>query len=302
MQTNWRLGLSFALVTAVMWGLLPLALKGLLDHMDPITITWYRFSVSAVIALLWYGHRSGRAVKNLLSVRHLPLMALAIVCLLCNYLLYLFGLNYITASATQIIIQLAPLLLLLGSVAIFGERLSRWQWLGVVGFSVGLLLFFHHRLNNIVTTDSRYLTGVALIVAASLTWACYGLAQKQLLKFESSNDILLILYLAGTLCFLPMSDPGQITKLGTLELGLLAFASVNTIIAYSCFGLAMTHWEASRVSATITLAPLLTMVFVLLLNNWQSGYIEAEPMDLLSWLGGLLVVTGSIVVALARSR
>ena len=302
MQNNWRLGLGFSLVTALMWGLLPLALKGILDHMDPVTITWYRFSVSAVIALLWYGHRSALALKNLFSARHLPLVLLATVCLLSNYLLYLFGLDFITASATQIVIQLAPLLLLLGSVAIFGERLSRWQWLGVVGFSVGMLLFFHHRLTSIVATDSRYLTGIALVIAAALTWACYGLAQKQLLKFESSNDILLILYLAGTMFFLPMSDPGQITKLGTLELCLLAFASVNTIIAYSCFGLALTHWEASRVSATITLAPLLTMAFVALLNVWQPGYIEAEPLDLLSWLGGLMVVIGSIAVALARAR
>ena len=302
MQTNWKLGLGFSLITAIMWGLLPLALKGLLGHMDPITITWYRFSIAALIALLWYGHSNIGALKNLLSKSHRGLMLLASGGLLVNYLLYLVGLNYITPSAAQIVIQLAPLLLLLGSVVFFKEHLSMGQWLGVLAFSIGMLLFFHKRLNSIVATDSHYLAGIALIIAAAITWAGYGLAQKQLLKFESSNNILLILYIAGTLCFLPFSEPGQITTLGSIELGLLAFVSLNTIVAYGCFGLAMTHWEASRVSATITLAPLLTLVFVELLNHWQPDYIQAEPMDLLSWLGGLLVVAGSIFAALGKRR
>ena len=63
----------------------------------------------------------------------------------------------------------------------------------------------------------------------------------------------------------------------------------------------MTHWEASRVSAAITLAPLLTLVFIELLNLWQPGYISSDPLDLLNWLGGILVVVGSIVAALART-
>ncbi len=284
-----------------MWGLLPLALKGLLEQMDTLTITWYRFSLSALIALIWYGHRSHHAIKNLLSKQHLGLMLLAISGLLINYLFYLLGLDHITSSAAQIVIQLAPLFLLLGSVAIFKERLSSWQWLGVFTFCIGILLFFHQRLNSAVATDEHYLTGIMYIIFSAIAWAGYGLAQKQLIKFESSSDILLILYIAGTLCFLPFSEPAQIINLNSLELGLLAFVSVNTIIAYSSFGFAITHWEASRVSAAITLTPLLTLLFVRLLNHWHPGYIEVEPMDLLSWFGGLLVVSGAITTALAKS-
>jgi drug/metabolite transporter (DMT)-like permease len=301
MQSNWKLGLGFSLITAFMWGLLPIALKGVLTHMDPITLTWYRFSVSAVIALLWYGLRSGPAVKNLLSKQHLPLMLFATCGLLGNYLLYLFGLNYINPGAAQIVIQLAPLLLLLGSIAIFKESFSRWQWFGVMVFSAGMLLFFHQRLSSVISSDSDFLKGIALIIAASITWASYGLAQKKLLKFESTHHILLLIYIAGSICFLPFSQPSQIFQLNHLELGLLAFASLNTIIAYGCFGLAMTYWEVSRVSAAITLAPLLTLVFIEFLNFWQPGYISSEPLELLNWLGGILVVAGSIIAALART-
>ena len=306
MQSNWRAGLGFTLVTAIMWGLLPLALKGLLGHMDPITLTWYRFSVSALIALLWYGHKSWAAISNLLSGQRLPLMILAIVGLLSNYLLYQLGLDLTNPSATQVVIQIAPVLLLLGSVAIFKETFSAWQWLGLLTFCLGIVLFFHHRLSSFLnpdntSSDGQYLLGIALVVAASIAWAGYGLAQKKLLEFESANDILLILYIAGTICFLPFSEPSQIIQLGGFELGLLAFTSLNTIIAYGCFGQAMSHWEASRVSAIIPLAPLVTLIAIAAINHWKPGTMTSEELDLTSWLGGLLVVIGSITAALAKS-
>jgi drug/metabolite transporter (DMT)-like permease len=119
MSTNWKVGLSFSLVTAIMWGGLPIALKVVLGEMDSITVTWYRFSGSALIALLWYGHRSGDAIKRLLTPPLWPLTLLAVVGLLANYILYLMGLDKTTAEAAQILIQLAPLLLLVGIVWLF---------------------------------------------------------------------------------------------------------------------------------------------------------------------------------------
>jgi len=301
MQSNWKLGLGFSLLTAVMWGLLPIALKSVLAQMDILTITWYRFSGSALIALIWYGHRSAPALKRLLLGQQRLFGLLAVLGLLGNYLLYLTGLNHITPSAAQIVIQLAPLLLLLGGVAIFKEHFSTPQWLGVGGFTLGMILFFHLRLNNLVSTDGDYLLGILLIICAAICWATYSLAQKQLLASERTDDILLLIYLSGTLCFLPFAQPAQITQLDGPGMALLAFVSLNTIIAYGSFGYAMTHWEVSRVSAAITVAPLFTLLFGQLLGLWRPEHIDTEPLDWLSWSGALMVVTGSIVTALAKS-
>jgi drug/metabolite transporter (DMT)-like permease len=300
MSTNWKVGLSFSLVTAIMWGGLPIALKVVLGDMDSITITWYRFSVSAVIVLLLYGHRSGDAIKRLLSRPLWPLTLLAVVGLLTNYILSLMGLEKTTAEAAQILIQLAPLLLLVGSVWLFKEPFSAPQWLGVVGFVLGLLLFFHHRLRALASMDESYLLGLLLIMLAAVTWAAYGLAQKQLLKQVSSNELLLLLYVAGSICFWPAASPGQIQQLDDFGLMMLAFAAFNTIIAYGSFGYAMTHWEASRVSAVISVSPLLTLFFVFLSNALYPGFIQTEPLDWLNWLGAALVVSGSTLAALGN--
>ena len=88
----------------------------------------------------------------------------AVMGLLANYLLYIMGLNHITPSASQILIQLAPLLLLIGSVVLFKERLLGLQWFGVLVLIAGMLLFFHLRITDIIATSDSYLAGVALIV------------------------------------------------------------------------------------------------------------------------------------------
>jgi drug/metabolite transporter (DMT)-like permease len=298
--TNWKLGLGFSLVTAIMWGGLPIALKVILGEMDSITVTWYRFSISAMIAVFWYGRRSVGSIKRLFSPPLWPFTLLAVSGLLVNYVFYLMGLDHTTAEAAQILIQLAPLLLLVGSVWLFKEPFSRLQWLGVMAFTLGLLLFFHHRLRTLASLDESYLLGLLLLILAAITWAGYGLAQKQLLKHVSANDLLLLIYIAGSLCFLPASSPSQVLQLDGLGLVMLAFAALNTIIAYGSFGIAMTYWEASRVSAIITLAPLLTLFLVFLSNALYPGFIQTEALDWLNWLGAGLVVGGSTLAALGN--
>jgi drug/metabolite transporter (DMT)-like permease len=298
LTTNWKLGLGFSLITVAMWGLLPLALKSILHVMDPITITWYRFSLSAVIALLWYGHKRGAQTKSLLLSPSWPITLTAVAGLLGNYLLYIWGLDHINPGAAQILIQLAPLLLLIGSVAIFKERFSAMQWLGVAGLCAGMLLFFHQRFNSIVLTSDAYVAGVGLIVAAAVTWAVYGLAQKKLLANHNAKDILLLICLSGTLLLWPLAQPQQIRGMNPTELALLVFSGLNTIIAYGAFGLAMSYWQSSRVSAVLPVAPLLTLLFTFGLNHFQYADIPAEPMDWLSSLGAMLVVGGAMVAAL----
>lgn len=300
MSTNWRLGLAFSLLTAIMWGGLPVALKVVLDDMDAVTVTWYRFSISAALAAVWYGHRSVDAVKRLLGRPLWPFTLLAIAGLLGNYIFYLSGLDRTTAEAAQILIQLAPLMLLVGSVWLFREAFAALQWLGVIIFTAGLGLFFHHRLLALAHLDESYLAGLLLIVLAALAWVVYGLAQKRVLKDVSAKDLLLLIYIAGSLCFLPASSPGQVRQLDGLGLTMLAFVSLNTIIAYGSFGAAMTHWEASRVSAVITLGPLITLLFVHLSNVLSPGFVPTEPLDWVNWLGALMVVGGSTLAALGN--
>lgn len=300
---NWKLGLILSLITAVLWGVLPLALKALLESMNSVTITWYRFVVSlGVIAVVLYKRNRIPDFRWTKNKTLMPLFVIAIVGLCGNYILYLIGLDFVTPSAAQIFIQLAPLFLLFGGIAIFNESFSLKQWLGVVIFISGLLLFFHHRLNNLLNTDGNYFWGMVYIIAAAVTWAGYALAQKQLLKQYGSQQIMFIIYVFASVFFLLGSSPGAIFTLDQTELGLLFFCCLNTLLAYGSFAEALAHWDASRVSAVLATTPLFTIAFGKITNYYLPGFIDFEPLDELSLVGATALVIGSAITALSKKK
>ena len=296
---QWRLGFTLALTTAVLWGLLPIALKVVLTGMDAYTITWWRFAVSMLGLggyLAWRGQLprlrgAGRTGWALLGI--------ALATLLANYLLYLIALDHTTPSVAQVVIQLAPLLLLLGGVFVFHERFARRQWLGFVVLGVGLLLFFNRRLPELARPTEGLGLGVALMIVAAVAWAVYGLAQKRLLTVFTSRQVLWMLYGGATIALLPTAAPAAVLGLDALQLWMLAFCCANTLIAYGAFGEALHYWEVSRVSAVLSTAPLFTIASMWLIHRFGWDLLAPEGLNTLSVLGALAVVAGSMICALA---
>ncbi|MBV2129842.1 DMT family transporter [Arsukibacterium indicum] len=294
------IGLLLALTTAILWGMLPIALKIVLDVLSANTITAIRFLAAAVIVGLWLAARGKLPVtKLLLQPKIALLMLIAVVGLLSNYIMYLSGLNYLTAETGQVVIQLAPFLMMLGGIVIFKEKLLLWQKIGALTLVAGLLLFFNERLIQLVMQAGSETKGVLLVIAAAITWAAYALAQKQLLVNYSSKQIMYLLYVAGTVCFIPVSDFMPLLTMSYLHWALLVFCCLNTVVAYGAFAEALHHWEASKVSAVLAVTPLFTILFANITGSVFPDYLQAQQLNLWSWLGALLVVTGSVLTALA---
>jgi drug/metabolite transporter (DMT)-like permease len=299
---RWRLGLALSLVTVATWGILPIFLRLLLEAMDAPTITWYRFLMAAVFTVLLL-LRTGKLPKlRGMSRVTLGLIVLSIAGLCGNYICFLLGLDRMTAASAQIVIQLGPLFLLLGSLVVFREAFSWRQGVGVVVFVIGLLLFFNQRMDQLFDGGSVYGFGALLIVVASASWSIYALAQKQLLRTYSSTQILLILYLAAVVVYTPTAKPAGILELNGFQLFLLLFTGANVIVAYGCFTEAMAHWEASRVSAVLAMVPLVTLAAVEFCEAFVPWLARSEGLNALGWLGALMVVGGSMQCALGRKK
>jgi drug/metabolite transporter (DMT)-like permease len=294
---RWKYGFMLALTTAVLWGILPIALKGLLKTMDANTVTWYRFLVSAVFTVAYLLIFS--KTKQLPSFNRsiIGLLCIAIAGLTSNYIFYLKGLELSTPSTTQVVIQLAPILLLFGGLVLFKEHFNRWQWLGLLLFCIGILLFFNLQFNALDDIDADYLIGIVLVILASITWAAYALAQKQLLNYFSSNQVMVCIYIFGSLVFLPAAEPQQLWLQNQRGLWLLAFCCINTLFAYGCFAAALNHLEATRVSAILAITPLLTIVFMHIVALQFPKYIALEQLNLLSIAGACLIVCGAMLMA-----
>jgi drug/metabolite transporter (DMT)-like permease len=298
---RWQLGLALALVTAGFWATLPAALKIALDSLDPFTLTWVRFVFAFVVLGAWLAYRRQLDRFRGLGAGHWALMVLAAASLLGNYVLYLLGVQHTTPGNAQLLIQAAPLLMTLGGIAMFGERYSAWQWLGMAAIVAGLCLFFADQSSR-DAIQGRYSFGSVLVLLGALSWAVYALAQKQLLDRLGSASILLFIYFVASIALLPFADPSALLQLDALPLLMVLYAAINTLGAYGAFAEALAHWEASRVSAILALTPLLAVATVEVVHRAAPELLAGESIRLLGWAGAVMVVAGSAMASLMGRR
>ncbi|WP_047337500.1 DMT family transporter [Pseudomonas protegens] len=298
---RWVYGLFLALLTALLWGILPIKLKQVLQVMDPVTVTWFRLTVSGG-CLLAYLAAVGRLPRwRVLGPKGIWLVPISVCGLVGNYVLYLMGLNLLSPGTAQLVVQMGPILLLIASVFVFKERFSLGQGLGLLVLLIGFGLFFNQRLSELLTSLSDYTAGVLTILAASAVWTFYALGQKQLLSVWNSLQVMMVIYLFCALLLTPWAHPLEALELNPLQGWLLVACCLNTLIAYGAFAEALAHWEASRVSATLAITPLVTFVAVAWAAWLWPEYVQAEQINGLGYGGALLVVLGSALTALGPS-
>jgi drug/metabolite transporter (DMT)-like permease len=303
---RWRLGLGLSLATALCWASLPVALKIALEQVDAITLTWFRFLVAALVTAAWLGWRGRLGGYRALPPRHRGLLAVAGVMLLGNYLFYLIGVDRTSPANAQLIIQLAPLLMALGGIFVFGERFGAAQWAGLCLLLTGLGVFFFDQLrahgHDAGALAGGYGSGSAFVVLAAVVWAVYALLQKQLLMRLSSMQVLLAIYALCALLLWPFASPSTLLRLDAAHAWVVAYCAVNTVVAYGAFAEALAHWEASRVSAVLASTPLLCIAAAAAAHALWPAALAPERIGALGYVGAALVVGGSAAVSLLRAR
>ncbi len=295
----WQLGLGLSVITAILWGLVPLALGVVLQTVDVFTVNSFRFLISFVL-LGWYLASQGQlpTITQLRSAAP-SLLLLAILGLAGNYLFFVQGLVATSPSHAEVLIQLANLFFGISGLIIFKETYSKQQLGGLFLLVAGLISFFHQQLAVVLETQ-QYLAGSGLLVLAALAWAIYASAQKQLLQQLTSGQIMWVIYGCCGLVFGCFAQPGSLKHLSTLQWSMLIFCGLNTFVAYGAFAESLQHWPASRVSAILALAPIITLVAMTIAAPWLT--LPAEKITLGGILGAVAVVSGSIGIALGQHR
>jgi len=294
-------GFVLTLTVCVLWGIFPIAAKSVLLETDPYTLNFYRFSLPSVI--LWMFLLRRRQLPSLWRGAQRPLLKRVLIAsflLIGNYIFFAFALGHITPSGAQVLIQAGTMMLLLSGVFLFGEQFSTRQWLGCLTFMAGLVSFFFYHILDMFDGFGSYAIGMGLMLLAAVTWAAYAILQKPLLDKISSAQILLVVFALGVVVFLPLADLSAVLSMSISALIGLSFCVLSTLVGTACFAEALAHWEASKISATLTTIPLFTLLFMQVLSRYPGFKISAEPISGLTIFGALLVVCGAGMVAIGK--
>jgi len=297
-QNNWKIGLSLSLLVVFFWATLPVALHIGLKAVDAWTLTWFRFCTAAVFTLALIVYTGSWKGYLKLSVKNWLWLFLAGTMLIGNYVLFLLGLEKTTPGNAKVLIQLAPLLMIIGGVFFYKETFFLKQKIGASLLVLGLGLFFKDQLGTILKTE--YKTGVIIMVFAAITWAIYALIQKKLHAVLSSQAILAMIYLLASLLLLPFSTPENLTELNQHQWIAVAYACFNTVGAYGAFSLALTYWQASRVGMVIAIIPVFTLFFINLMSKLLPDLVNPENISSIGFIGIVFIVSGSMIASIGK--
>lgn len=291
-------GLLYGILVALLFGFLAIGLKIGLQWVDPMTVSWFRFLVSAIVTAGYM------AIFNPVGFRiflrppwELVVSALG---LSINYYGFIVGVDYTTPSIAQVFIQLGPIGLALSGIFIFREEIKRRQVAGLMLVLGGLSLFFLNHIVALNATNPLVWKGVKWVVVAAVTWAVYAIMQKKLILRYQASEINLFIYTVSTLFFTPFIHPQALQPLSFGQWLLLVYLGLTTVVSYGLLTLALKWTEAHKISVIIIFNPIITFATVMLAGYIGLPYIHAESFSAQALGGALLVLAGGAMAVYNR--
>lgn len=300
-MSNQLKGVLFASITAFFWGFLAIALKVATQYYPVINLVWFRFTLAFGLMFIYFLISNPSKLKILI---HPPLLLIiAALGLAINYYGFTTGVHHTSPNTAQIVIQLGPISLGLVGFVFFKEKITRLQMVGFGIAFIGLALFYLNKVASIIDSEiDIFNLGFLWIVIAALSWLIYASLQKILVRNHDGQVLNLVIFGLPALLYTPFVS---YSDFASMDLGgwlLVIFLGANTLIAYGCLALAFKYADVNKVSVVITLNPIITFIVMSILYQLKVDWIETQAMDLLTWLGALMVIGGAVFVVYFREK
>ena len=207
--------------------------------------------------------------------------------------------NTYASAATAIFTQgLAPVFVLLLSPWLLREQVARHDIAFMVALAVGyMFLLVAPETATRTATDPGL--GLLLATGSCVGWACTLVGLRILARDRQSGahdptpQALVVGNALACVAVLPMALP--VEHFSSLDLAWLLYLGVFQIgLAYVCLVQGLRRVSALEASLLLMLEPVLSPVWTLL--------VHGESPHHLTWLGGGVVLFGTLVQAVARAR
>jgi drug/metabolite transporter (DMT)-like permease len=264
------------------------AAKFALREVPPGLLPIIRFGVAGLLMLPLVARSIGPLVRR----DGARLLVAAALCVPTNQFFFLTGTRLAPTSHVGLIYAACPLVVLALATLLGQERLVPGRLAGVVLSVLGVAVIGLGSLPRGGAAGGETLLGDLLLVGAVTSWGAYLTVNKPLVARHGPLPTLAATFLLGCLLDLPIAlgttpGPAALAKVSAgAWLSLAYLTLVVTTFGLACQNLALRRFDASHVASVGNVAPILTVVWGVLLLG--------ESLTPALVLGGALTVGGVV--------
>ncbi len=272
-----------AIIAMAIWGISFIWEKILLETFSPLSVIFFRLSLSAIILSVIILFKKDKEVIPKSDYKYFFFMAFFEP--FCYSIGEVFGLNYISASLASILISLIPVITPVFMFLIYKERLTKMNIVGIVLSFVGV---------SLIVMDRAKLTGtflgISLMSFAIISAIIYGFIVKHLSDKYSGILIVKTQSIIASFLFLPLFFIFEFKKIHITDFT-MSNLSVLFLLAFLCSSLGYIIFTGTIKKIGLSKANLLTNLIPVFTTIFAVIFIS-ESMSLIKSIGIAVVLFG----------
>lgn len=266
-----NLATATGFLAVVMWAFLAL-LTDATGTMPPFQTAAISFAIGTLVGLVWHAAQSDRQSLRP-SQGQWAAYGLGALGLFGYHALYFAALKNAPAVEASLIAFLWPLLIVVGSALLPGERLRAWHVVGALcGFAGAALIVTR---GSGLSIDPIFAFGYGLALTAAFTWAAYSLIARRFSNVPTSAVIVFCAVAAAlsAICAIAFEQqtavwPLSITQwVAVVGLGLLPVGAAFYVWDYG-----VKHGDIQLVGVSSYAAPLLSTLILIAAGRAEPGW------------------------------
>ena len=281
-KNNYKLGLTYALSCAILWGFLPIYWDAL-KPIDSFVIIFYRIVLMMLTCFLicYYQKRNIKAIFQPMFAdkKKMWTYIIAGIVITINWSIYIWAVNAGFVIQSSMGYFLEPLIVCLFAMMIYKEKANKWKLISLAFAVAGLL---------VMIIGYKELPMIAIGLASS--FAIYAAIKKSvdLPPFQSLlYETLFIAPIALVVVFfLEGNGMGALSAGGTGKFILLLFAGLATAVPMGFFSAAANKLPLFTLGLTEYISPSIALILGI--------FLFKEPFDLIQFSAFVIIWIGLV--------
>ncbi|MBT3240126.1 MAG: EamA family transporter [Chloroflexi bacterium] len=283
-----------ALFVTFLWSTSWVLIKEGLKDLPPLTFAGLRYLLAFLILIPVYLRQSKKVeLKRLTKNDWGLLITLGIVYYTLTQGLQFLGLKYLPAITFSLLLNFTALFTAVLALIFLKEKLSNWQWVGILVFLAGVFVYFYP-LNLPVGLALGLAIGMATVFSNSIASIIGRFINRS--KHLDPLTVTVVSMGIGAILLFTIGllteewQPLSLTNWGNI----FVLAAINTAFAF-------TLWNHTLRTISATESSLInnTMLIQIAILAWL--FLGEQP-SIKEWLGMAIVGIGVIMVTLQRKR